>query len=301
MAKSVYSQSNGSTKFKLTAQHIIIWGAMVVVVYFLVFFQFIPIVVSGFVVPLFQPSGEKLTKIGFVRFNGNVYASTSLEAAKDLKGKKAEISKKSIDGNYIFDFSFKERTFEENGYVKGGSEFYVKSEVLGENAIILEPWVGFWILALVISFLVSSFITIVLPYNIGFLSVLFERQIDNTKAKIRLQTGFDSDIVELLCMPDDKLREKDWTEVEKAFRIVWERCVTEDIETSKHMHKFEDFFNENVDIVEYRKEIIYGRIKEYFSDFTVKEIEDCKDVLLWRRSKWQIGKGLRIYMAHHFT
>lgn len=302
MAKSMFSQQDGHNKYKLTVQHVVIWAVIAVALFILFFFKVIPIVSSSFVVPLFQPTGEKLTKIGWVQFDGLVWASTNFEKGKELKGKNAQIKKKDIDGNYIFDFSFKERTFEENGYVKGTSEWFLKTEILGENPIILEPWVGFWILALVLSIVITCLLTIVMPYNFGFLSVLFERQIDNTKAKIRLQTGFNDEIVELLCMPEDILREKDWTDVEKAYRIIWDRTNTEETSVaSKQTHRFEDYFNENTDIVAFRQEIILGRIKEFFSDFVVKEIEDTKDGLVWRRQKWQIGKGLRIYMAHHFT
>jgi hypothetical protein len=133
------------------------------------------------------------------------------------------------------------------------------------------------------------------------MSTLFERQIDNTKAKIRLQTGFTDELVELLVMPDDKIVDIDRDLIERTFRFVWERTVTEEATSAKHSLRFEEVFDDSKDIVGFRNESLYGRIKEYFSDFVVKEIEDTKDGLLWRRNHWYIGKGLRLYMAHHFT
>jgi 3-methyladenine DNA glycosylase Mpg len=54
-------------------------------------------------------------------------------------------------------------------------------------------------------------------------------------------------------------------------------------------------------LVSFRNHSVYARIKEFFSDFVVKEIEDVKDGLIWRKNHLLFGKGLRIYMAHHFT
>ncbi|MCX7879925.1 MAG: hypothetical protein N2517_04615 [Ignavibacteria bacterium] len=140
-----------------------------------------------------------------------------------------------------------------------------------------------------------------LPTRLGFMSLLFDRQIDNTKTKIRLQTGFSEDVVEILVMPDDRLAELDREEVERAFRIVWERTSGEEVASVHHSFRFEDLFDETTDIVKFRNGTLYNRIKDYFSDFVLKEIEDTKDGILWRRNHFLIFKGLRLYMAHHFT
>ena len=102
-------------------------------------------------------------------------------------------------------------------------------------------------------------------------------------------------------MPDDKLAEKEVHEVEHAFLMVWDRTETEELASAKHHVNFDDLFDENTDIVKFRNTVLYGRIKEFFSDFVVKEIEDTKDGLNWRRNHLLIGKGLRLYMSHHFT
>ncbi len=301
MAKAGYSQAskkNSRTGF----QHFLLWLILVLAFYVFFFYKVLPWGVSAFVLPLFQPSGETMQKVGFVKFDGLVWASVPKDKEPLYKGKDIEIKREYINRDYIFDFTYKQRTEPVDGYVKGSYEFYAKSEALGENPIILEPWVGFWILAIDVALIFASLVTIVLPTNIGLLAVLFDRQITNTRAKIRLQTGFSDETVDLLILPDDQLRERDWSDVEKAFRIVWDRTVIDDAATiAKHPTKFEDFFNESTDIVTYRREVAYGRIKEYFSDFVVKEIEDTKDGLIWRRNHFLIGKGLRVYMAHHFT
>ncbi len=303
MAKSTLTQKESGQRLKLGFPQIIIALVMVVVLFFFYQMQLIPLGTAKFVIPLFKPSPEKLEKVGFVRFNGLVWASTSKEKASKIEAQGSmEIQKDLIDKEYIFDFTFNKRTYKEHGYVKSSSEFYAKSETLGEHPIYLEPWVGFWILALVLAIITMLLVTMMLPTSIGFMAVLFDRQIDETKTKIRLQTGIaDENIIDILTMPDDKLIEKDRLEVERAFREVWDKTTSEEVGDPKQTFRFEDIFDDNTDVVQFRNEYLYNRIKEYFSDFLLKEIEDTKDGLLWRRNHFQIMKGLRLYMAHHFT
>ncbi len=287
---------------KLGPTQVIIFVALLVFFFFVCFRYFIPWGTAQFVVPLFKPSGDKLEKIGFVKFQDLVWASTTKEKAEEIiKHGSVEISKDLINKEFIFDFTFEPRNEREHGYVKESLQFFVKSEVIGENAIILDPELAFSILALDLAFLVTIFLTMVFPTNFGFMALLFDRQIDNTKTKIRLQTGFPEEVVELLVMPDDILIQKDRDEVEKAFRIVWERTIGEEMSSPRQSLRFEDIFDDTTDVVKFRNINLYSRIKDYFSDFVLKEIEDTKDGLLWRRNHFLVFKGLRLYMAHHFT
>lgn len=293
--------SNKAKKYKVGPQHIMVWAAMVVAFFLLFQFQLIPIGISTFVVKLFEPSGEQRAKIGFVKFDGLVWASTAIDKESLYSGKGVEISKEAINREYIFDFTFKARNDKEHGYVKSGSEFYARSPMLGESAIILEPWVAFWLLALVFSIALGSFITMFMPSGIGFLAVLFDRQVDQTKVKLRLQTGFNDDIIELLIMPDDKLKEKEISEVRSSYRLIWERTITDESSSPYQSSRFEDVFDEDTDVLTFRNEALYTRIKEFFSDFVLKEIVDTKNGLIWRRNRMHFLHGLRLYMSHHFT
>ena len=302
MAKSTYSQHKPAKHLKLNAQHVLVAGVLMVVLFLFFQFQLIPSGVSSFVIPLFKPNPEKMEKVGFVQFQGLVWASTTKDKAENImKQGRIEVKRELIDKEFIFDFTFQKRTEKEHGYTKSGTEFYVKSETLGENPIYLEPWIGFWILAFVMSVACVIFLTMMMPTSLGFMAVLFDRQIDETQSKIRLQTGFTDEVVELLTMPDDKLAEKDRMDVERIFRQVWDRTITEELAAPKQGLRFEDIFDDNTDLVLFRRESLFTRIKEYYSDFLLKEIEDTKDGLLWRRNHMLIMKGLRLYMAHHFT
>ncbi len=293
--------SNNAKKYKVGTAHVTVWAAMVVAFFLLFQFQLIPIGISTFVVKLFEPSGEQRLKIGFVKFDGLTWGSTALDKESQFQGKNLEITREAINREYIFDFTFKERTDKEHGYVKAANEWYARSPMLGESSIILEPWVAFWLLALIFSVVLSSFVTIFMPSSIGLLAVLFDRQIDQTKVKLRLQTGFSDDIVELLIMPDDKLKDKELNEVRASFRTIWERTFTEDNTTPYQSSRFEDVFDEDTDLLVFRNEALYNRIKEFFSDFVLKEIVDTKNGILWRRNRSHFLHGLRLYMSHHFT
>jgi hypothetical protein len=286
---------------KIGAQHLGIFFSMLVLLFLLFLFSVIPWGTAQFVVPLFQPSGDKLDKTGFVKFDGLVWASTTKDKESAIKGKNLKISKDLINKDYIFDFTYQERTLEKDGYVKGSNEFYTRSEVLGENAIILEPYIGFSILALDLALVITALFSILLPSRLGLIAILFDRQIEDTKVKIRLQTGFTDQIVDLLTLPDDKLAEKDFDEVKGAFRLVWNRTTVEDMDGGFRQAKFEDFFHDDINVVEFRNNTLYSRIKEFFSDFLVKEILDTKSSYQWRRNHFAIFKGLRLYMSHHIT
>jgi hypothetical protein len=301
MAKSANLNTQSTKKNKVGFQHNLLFIAVAAALFFYFMYSLIPAGVSGFVVPLFKPSGDKLQKIGFVEFKGGVWASTSKDKEAQFKGKNLEIKKDYINKEYIFDFTYTARNTAQHGYTKGANEYYAKAEALGENAIILEPWLGFSIIAFVLSIVLTMFLTMILPTGMGLMAVLFDRQIDGTRVKIRLQTGFTDDIVNILIMPDVKLVDFDHDDAERMFRIIWERTRTDDLSSTKSLLRFDDIFDDNTDLVLFRNDAIYERIKEYFSDFVVKEIEDTKDGLVWRANHLLFGKGLRLYMSHHFT
>ena len=286
-------------KYKIGLQHTLLLAVLSIAFFYFYFFSLVPNMIASFVVPLFQPTLEQQARVGFVDFDGLVWGSTSKD--KELANMGKEVSKDAINKEYVFDFSWNTRSEEEHGYSKSKSEWYVRAPILGEEAIVLEPWIGFIIIAIVIAFATALILTMFMPSGFGMMAVLFDRQIENTKVKLRLQTGFSDDVIELLIMPDDKLGEKDISEVRSAFRLIWDRTMTEDIASPFQSARFEDVFDNDTDIVFFRNEAVYTRIREFFSDFVVIEIEDTKNALLWRRNRLLVTKGFRLYMSHHFT
>lgn len=297
--------STKSKKFNVGFQHWVLTIIIALAVFFGSMYYVVPQLIAGFVLSMFTPTLEKQDRMDFIKFDGLVYATVTKGlgaqyAGKPIKAKTAE-GTQLINREYIFDITYTPRTLKEHGYAKAGPEWYTKSPILGENAIILEPWLGFIIIAGVVAFVVTLLLTMLMPSNIGLMAVLFDKQIENTKVKLRLQSGFSDEIVDLLIMPDDRLNDQEFHEVKRAFRTVWDRTMTEDIASPFQKARFEDVFDDETDIVYFRNEAIYTRIKEFFSEFVVTEIRDVKAALQWRRNRLLIGKGFRLYMSHHFT
>lgn len=278
----------------------VVFFAITLFVGYLAHFHAIPKATSVFVVSQFSPSGDDLGKIGFVKFDGLTWASTSKEKEPSIKAG-TTVAKDLINGEYIMDFSWQKRTLAENGYSKTASEWYVKAPALGEKPIFLEPHIGFWILSLVIGLVFGIIFSIILPSSVGLMAALFEKEIDHVKVKIRLQTGFSDKIVDMLTIPDNKLNDADRNEIERLFRIIWERTTTDTEIATKKFIDFDDIFDDETDLTLFRNAAIYNRIKEFFSEFVLTEIIDAKNGLEWENNHFKAGKGFKLYMAHHFT
>ncbi len=294
--------TSNQTSKKLGTQQVGLFAILWVAMFFLFQLVIMPFAVGAFVTYLFSPLGEAKEKVDLVKYDGLVWASSSKDNAQKVYAQGAQDpSKELINKEYIFDISFKTRTSDQHGYTKTSTEWIAKSPLLGESEIVLEPWIGFTVLSIVLALVFSIFLTLFLPSSIGLMARLVDIQIDNTKVKIRLQTGFSDEVVDLLTMPDDKLETVDPAFAEAAFRTVWNRTEGEATANTKRPVDFEDVFSEETNLVAFREDHLHTRIKEFFSEFVMKEIEDTKGGLIWRRNRTRFLKGIRLYMSHHFT
>ncbi len=290
---------------KAGMQHYLLFLALVVVFSFGVYQFVVPRLVQGAVMALFKPHDERLAE-RFTEIAPDVFAVSTDKFTQQLPGE-TEL-KQYIKTDYIFDFSNRARSERVDGYTKGAAEWVVKASGeggLGEAAIILEPAIGFSIIGIVVGLALSLVLTFFMPTSIGYMAQKVEREIGHTKAKIRLQTGFADEIVDLLTMPDGELRKLEPHQVRSAFKFVWDRTAGEDEETAnahgRRLIRYEEVFTPDVDLVDFREEVLLPRIQEFFSDFVVKEIVDCKNGIIWSHNRLQFFKGLRLYMSHHFT
>jgi hypothetical protein len=188
-----------------------------------------------------------------------------------------------------------------DGYTKLSGEWILKAPKLGEAAIVIEPALGFTVLALVFGFAFAILITFVLPPHLGYMAIKVRREIHHAKSKVRLQTGFPDDIVEILSLPDGRLydlADVDRRKIEIAFKKVWDRT---DNNEGSAIIRFTSVFDDNTDVVIFRNEMLFLRMREFFSDFVVKEIHDTISAQEWEKNQFSIFKALRLYMSHHFT
>ncbi len=296
---SYNSDQSESVQYKNTVVHYAVFlliGAVIAVAFHnLVLSK----MVEGFVVSQFKPEGSQGK---LVQFKG-VLAIPTPEGEKMIG---ADVKREYIKPDFIFDFSSNHRDEKTHGYSKEPGEWVVKAPKLGEEAIYLEPY-GFWILSFDAGFMIAILVTLVLPSSIGYVSIKVEREIHNNKSKVRLQTGFSEEIVELLAMPDSRLAELGETDrkrISDLFRVIWNRTTPEDQGDAFGSHQvvhFEDVFDKNTDLVAFRNNGLYIRIREHFSDFVEGEIEDIKSAHEWMSNHFKIFNALRLYMAHHFT
>lgn len=287
--------------------HVLIFT--VIFLFFAVLLQryVVPTIVEGFVLSQFKPEEQEL-----VDFQG--VKATPSRAGLEHIGE--EVRKQYINMEYLFDFTQEERTVDVHGYPKKGAkgflaaiglsgEWVVKAPALGDHAIYLEPY-GFVIFSIDFAFLIAIFLTVILPSSIGYMARKVEREIINTKAKIRLQTGFSNEVIDILTLPDDDLL-KVWEEqpsrVREVFRIVWDRTMPEEQHGQKvNFLKFEEGFEEGQEnIVVFRNQILYGRIKEHFSAYVMQEVVDTKKGRMWEKNHFRFWSAIRLYMSHYFS
>ena len=287
---------------KAGMQHTLLLLALVAVFSFGFYTLVIPRGVEGAVLSLFHPHDEKENK-AFKEVVPGVFAVMKDTTRPVPAG--AENLKEYIKTDYIFDFTHADRSEAAAGYSKNAGEWIVKANGeggLGEAAIILEPAQGFTILSLVLGFALAIFATFFMPSSIGFMAQKVDREIHHTKTKIRLQTGFSDEIIDLLAMPEKQLMELESHQVRSSFKVVWDRTMQDTDRTNgRRLVRFEDVFTADVNLAEFRKEVLFIRIQECFSDFVVNEIVDTTAGLAWSGNRAKFLGGLRLYMAHHFT
>jgi hypothetical protein len=299
---------------KAGVQHTAILFALTAAIAALFYYFVIPTAVQMAVSNLFAPevsekSGEKFDYvIPGVKALMTKEASEMAPAERVTKAKAAGL-KQLVKAEYVFDFETgADRTEDRDGYRKEHGTWVLRATEeggLGENSIIIEPPIGFVILCLAIGFTFAIFITFFFPSGLGFMAQKVEREIHHTKTKIRLQSGFPDEIVELLAMPDSDLNQLEHKDVRADFKVVWDRTAQESEEDAKargrRLIRFDEIFTPDVALSEFRKEALFIRINEFFSDFVVKEILDTTAGIEWSRNRAKLFGGLRLYMAHHFT
>ena len=282
--------------YKPRFQHYVIMLAILIGVMYWFQSALVSDAVLMFVQSQFKPEKSEL-----VNFNG-VWATPS-KAGEEHIGE--EVQKSYIDLEYYFDFTSVERLEKEHGYNKGAGEWIVRAPKLGEEAIVLEPY-GFLPLSFILGVLAAFLVTFILPPSLGLVSQKVYREVYNTKAKIRLQTGFNNDIVEVLTMRNSdlaKLFEQNPEYVKNVFRTVWNRTIPEDERSGSNggPAAFDKFFTDDEDVASFRNQILLGRIKEVMSEVIVTEIEDVRAARDYQKFHLRIFPGLRLYMVHHFS
>jgi hypothetical protein len=117
---------------------------------------------------------------------------------------------------FIFDQTNVRRTLEKDTYNKEPGEWIVKAEKLGEDPIVIQPWLTFGIFSFFFGFVMAIIITAMLPRQVGYISNKIEREIVNVVDRIDDQTGdkVSREEIERITAPNSK---DDLSPIEKEF------------------------------------------------------------------------------------
>jgi len=87
--------SSKTKKIKVGVQHWLVTLTVAIALFAGIFYTVIPVGIAGGVVPLFKPTAEQQLRVGFVKFNGLVWGSTSKEKEAD-SSRRDSLAGKSI-------------------------------------------------------------------------------------------------------------------------------------------------------------------------------------------------------------
>jgi len=299
---------------KAGIQHTLVLLGLTLGLAALFYMVILPWGVQGFVSGLFAPHELKQGALYEEVVPKVIAVMDADDASKTMDQRIAEANKDGLktvmkNSNIVFDFSSGvERRKERDGYEKDAHWWVLRNTEeggLGENSVFIEPPIAFTVLAFALGFTIAIFATFFMPSSIGYMAQKVDREIHHAKTKIRLQTGFSDEIVDLLTMPDSDLDAMEHNHVRAAFKTVWDR-TSQDSEEAAAAHgrrilRFKELFVDNISLSTFRSTVLFVRINESFSDFVVQEIVDTTGGILWSRGRHRIFPGLRLYMAHHFT
>lgn len=115
-------------------------------------------------------------------------AMMGLFAPTEVKTEMHENPNLILEDEFILDMSGGTGNVEEFDYSKGSGQWAVRSEKLGEDAIIIDPWMTFGILAIFTGFIIAVIVTSMIP-RFGYVARKIEREIEHTIDRIDDQTG----------------------------------------------------------------------------------------------------------------
>lgn len=120
-------------------------------------------------------------------------------------------------GEFILDMSDKTEGVSEGEpvYTKGSGQWIIQGEKLGEEPIIIDPWMTFGILSAFIGFIIAVLLTAMIP-GLGYIHGKIKREIGHTIDKIDEQTGDKISREEIVRITAANAKD-DLTAIEKEF------------------------------------------------------------------------------------
>ncbi len=281
---------------RVKARHYVLFVALFIILASVLYVGVLPRAAERFAVAQLKPDEGAL-----VMFNG-VYASPTGEGANAFG---QEVQRRSINGEYIFDFTNVERKTEIHGYTKVAREWLIKSPKIGEEAIYIRHE-AFMLLALAIAFAGTVLFTFVLSPKLGLMAALTEREAAHTRSRLILETGLRGDVVDMLTMPERELTRRTEIDGEVTERlreqmfVVWERTLP-----SAASERAEGSTPEFTTIPQgYEAQCrayLLERIAERFPSNITQAFSHLKNVQHWRNNRLLVLSAIRLFMSQFFA
>jgi hypothetical protein len=253
----------------------------------------IPRLIEQFALTNLKPSDTQV-----MNFNG-VFASPSPEGMRHL-GKSLEVSRSLTNGDFILDLTTQERITEAHGYAKAAHEWYVKTPIIGEEAIIITPAIALSIGLGMFSIALVLLVSFALPPSIGVLSALTKRSIRQTRMNLHLQTGLSDEELDVLCLSDTALIElakNDPHRAERTMTALWEIVAHTESTTTE---AFRPKLLKASSYALFRRYCMQ-RMAEAISPNVAASLENLRAVQVWEKNKLRFYAAFRLFMEETFA
>jgi hypothetical protein len=276
---------------------------MSTLLFFALYFSVVPRLVEQFALANLKP-----TDVQVMNFNG-VYASPSPEGVRHL-GESPQVSRSFTSGDFILDLTTQEREETAHGYAKAAHEWYVKTPVIGDDAIIITPSIALSVALATFSLILVLFVSFLLPPSIGVLAALTKRTIRQTRMNLHLQTGLTDSDLDVLCLSDAALLElasKEPRRAERTMTALWELVahteVTNSTSTNAEDTSISAFHPKLLKASSYAlfRNYCMQRMGEAFSPNIAASMQNLRAVQAWEANRLRFYAALRLFMEEFFA
>jgi hypothetical protein len=238
----------------------------------------------------------KPSELQVMNFNG-VFASPNAEGMRQI-GASPDIARTLTSGELIFDLTRESRTSDEHGYTKSAKEWYIKTPILGEEAVIITPAIALGIGLGAVSLVFALLVSLLLPPKIGFMAALVERSIAQTRINLHLQTGLSEEELDILSLSDEELlllAKSAPFRVEKVIQSLWNI-----VSHGTDEHHFNPKSLEARSYLVFRRYCLQ-RMEEILSPNVAMALHNLQRVHAWQRRKARVYGAFKFYMEESFV
>jgi hypothetical protein len=232
---------------------------------------------------------------------GGVAASATREGVS-FRGH--DVRRSYITGEYIVDFTGQVRLRDIHGYSKAANEWLIQSPKIGDEPIYLRPE-AFAVFSLLIGLCAAFACTLVISPRIGLLAAATEREIENTRLRIVLESGLSADTVDVLTMTERSLQKASEQEPERvanAFATAWDMVMKNMGDKQRLQYREQHNFGAVPKGYEMQcREYIMRQMQSALPQSIVIPLQQTLQARQWQANRLRFFSGFRLYMSQYFA